>query len=498
MHPDGAFSSMEESNSGQRPLRSRVGCTECRRKKVKCDFKQPVCTRCTRWPRYCKYETNFVSFTGPTEENNQLSPIFPATSGTASRQPSSPTQVTMLIPALSRQLSPHLQSSEACFFMHHFATQTCRTLFPFAPQFGQSLMRAAVDTPYLLYAILAASCGHHMQLTCDNSQKTKTAILKFTSLSVTKLRETLQNSNQRLDSRPALTAMVLCTNDVCHGNLDAWETHLAGTKNALSALLRQPGDMTKSDEPYISYLVQWYATLDTIAVLSERFQGSVRDVRAWPTAFRSGGSCSSGSAVDAISGYTADLLPLLLRLWNLTRMRQAEPISGSFRADAGVDVPEDYSLTECLGIEREIMSLKDRTAPKAIDQSTGGAAGELYWTNAAFADAALLYLHRRVLNLPKYHSKVRTDVDNILQSVQRINADSLANILVLWPIFSAGWDTDILAERELLRERMLKMRRIGVGNFTRAYEILQEHWLSNTDQHWSSSISERGKELILF
>ncbi|KAG5760497.1 hypothetical protein H9Q72_011389 [Fusarium xylarioides] len=42
--------------------RRRAGCTECKRKKAKCDEKRPSCSRCYKYPHLCSYELSVKSF----------------------------------------------------------------------------------------------------------------------------------------------------------------------------------------------------------------------------------------------------------------------------------------------------------------------------------------------------------------------------------------------------------------------------------------------------
>lgn len=49
--------------------------------------------------------------------------------------------------------------------MHIFSTKPASRLFPAAPgSFLRSMISTALDTPHLLYALLAAACSHHQSL----------------------------------------------------------------------------------------------------------------------------------------------------------------------------------------------------------------------------------------------------------------------------------------------------------------------------------------------
>ncbi|KAH6638637.1 fungal-specific transcription factor domain-containing protein, partial [Truncatella angustata] len=462
----------------------------------KCDLKQPVCSRCARWPSQCKYATNFVIFTPPA--GTRQSP--------ESRAEASDPKVSSLVggytPSLPKCLpdcpSPYLQHPQLRFFMHHFATQTCDTLFPFAPpQFGDRLIRTAIYTPHLLYAALTASCSHHTRLVLDDPQRADLLKSRFTNLAITNLRKSLEESAGCPDLSSALTAMMLCTNDVCHGDRQLWKTHLHGARDILTVLL---GDTTGVDETFTSYLVKWYSTLDIAAILSGRSDSSVSNGRYWPLTTIVKTLHLDTAYVDNICGYSIELWPFLARLGALIHKCESQ-----IRLTTGVGKPGTTAPVDSRGdletkaIEAGITALVYRPASEETHRLLGELkAEELRWTHAAFVYTALLHLHRRVLLLPKTHEKVRTDITNILNCIRQINSASSANILILWPIFSTGCDTDIPQERAFVKGRMMEMKVLGLGNFSRAHDVMVAYWDSGSSLHWNDFIAHNHFDIVLF
>jgi hypothetical protein len=379
-------------------------------------------------------------------------------------------------------ISPLLFSGESKFLMHIFSTQTANMLFPAAPSFFlQQMIGAALETPHLLYALLASACSHHSRLVQDFSPRPKVTCLKYTNLAISSLRESLSDTNQTLTAQTVTSAMALCTNDVCDGNMHVWRTHLEGVLRLLVTFLENEKRSTAMNDPFVEGLVKWFQTMDIIAALS----GSDRECLHDPNNGGLNGTLTSSSGdIDEICGYSLDLVPLMAQISQIIRRRNIQA--------------NDADLDEVTSLEMRILALADRTVPNMTPSKGGVSSAELQSTHRAFVHSALLHLHCRIQLLPKSHIKVRTDIKNILQAIRQISALSSLNVLVLWPVFSAGCETDEIDERDTIEERMRKMQSLGMGNFTRARELLHKFWASNSPLPWDAYYSQHGCELVLF
>ncbi|PWY89646.1 hypothetical protein BO94DRAFT_545618 [Aspergillus sclerotioniger CBS 115572] len=437
--------------------RRRDGCSECRRKKVKCDLRKPVCSRCARYPRGCIY-TLSVNFVSPQPRT---------------RSPDQATDLSILANQPTLTLSPFLSSAESKFFMHVLATQTAPVFFPAAPKlFVDRLISAALDTPHLLYALLASACSHHGRLIGDNSGTSWTACLKFTNLAISGLNSALNEPTQMLQAETAMTAMTLCTNDVCNGNMNVWQMHLAGVMRLLTAFLKQPSNMADS---FTLCLVKWFTTLDVLAGVSS----STSITHGLLEHFLE----TRPSEVDDICGYSLELVPALTRIGQLARQ----------------DTLSHQDMYEAQMLDLTIHSLVDRDVPSSTLNTHGPElAHELQYTHLAFVHSALLHLHRCVQGFPRDHPDVCADIHNIVAAIQHIRPFSQANILILWPVFSAGCETTVPEERDLIHTRMTNMRSLGMGNFTRARDMLEAFWAAASPLPWNVYFAQKGLELVLF
>ncbi|KAF2138881.1 uncharacterized protein K452DRAFT_311332 [Aplosporella prunicola CBS 121167] len=380
--------------------------------------------------------------------------------------------------------------------MHHFQTQTCTVLFPFSPPlFKERLVSTAFDTPHLLFALLAASCSHHARLAYGSLSEVEKTTLEFTNLAVVGLRAAMNDANELHSVETAMTAMTLCTNDICDGNLQSWRLHLTGVKELLSTFFRKQQDSMRRSDPFAIFLAKWFATLDTSAGISGLDNHAVSNGQYWSINAKK----HNAGAVDDFCGYSLELMPILARLGTLARSQQPRTSVSSDRSLTDASLSPDVNVwDEARMIEAEILCLSNMFASEPTSCLEKGCTEESRSTHQAFIYAALLYLHRRIQLLPKDHPVVREDIAGVINAVEEIKSFSTANILILWPLFSAGCDTDDPWERSFIQTRMDNMRTLGMGNFTRAKELMHQYWNSGSHLRWDVYFALSGTSLVLF
>lgn len=347
------------------------------------------------------------------------------------------------------------------------------------------MISAALDTPHLLYALLAAACSHHGRLVRDTGPGSSTACLKFTNQAISHLSLALSNTQDVLRAETITTAMVLCTNDICNGNMQTWRTHLFGVLQLLNTFLRTCSSYI--DNPYVQCLVKWFTTMDIMAGLSAHRLSCIHDPTSGPLYQL---SRTNTEHVDDICGYSLELAPILSRLSRLSSQVDSKAATKSELLQS--------MMREAVALETEIHLLIGKTVSDTTSESTGGFIPELTHTHSAFVYAALLHLRRRVQMLPKDHIDVRKAVQSALEAVMRIPPSSPTNIIMLWPIFSIGCESDLPGERAIIQDRMANMERIGMGNFTRARQLLKTYWESESCLPWSVYFAQIGLDLVLF
>lgn len=459
-------------------------------------MQKPVCSRCKRYPRGCHFDLSIISQT-PTRRRP------PARLEVARLEKESivfadcaqdDVDMMQLVHQPLLNHSPFLLSEESRFLMHTFATQTAQMLFPAAPEFFlQRMISSAMETPHLLYALLASSSSHHSRLVQDSGPRPKMICLKYTNLAIAGLREALCDPEQVTKPETVTTAMALCTNDVCNGNMKIWRTHLRGVLRILMAVLEhQRVSLKVMNDPFIQCLVKWFKTMDILAALSGVHGECIHNPGNGPLNLLSDYTTSH---VDEISGYSVELIPILAEVSNLaSQIRLCE--LGKTAGNESIPSPE--TMIQAEELESKLFQLLNRPVCNAILSRGGSFALELQSTHLAFVHSALLHLHRRVQLHSKSHIKVRTDVRNILDALSVIEPHSSMNILVLWPIFSAGCETEESEERNMILARMGNMQKLGMGNFTRSREVLRKYWVFGSQLPWDIYLARLGLELVLF
>ncbi|RHZ61408.1 hypothetical protein CDV55_106192 [Aspergillus turcosus] len=328
-----------------------------------------------------------------------------------------------------------------------------------------------------------------------HAKKAKYEYHRFIEMHVTGLRAALADPAETLKPETAMTAMVLCTNDVCNGNARTWKVHLSGVMQLLTALLETQRTTDGDVDPFALCLLKWFATLDILAGLSGTHEGCVNDGQYWN--LTRSPACGIGQ-VDEICGYSTQLMPLLARIGHLARRNVHEQSILETFTEPSSTISEELT-DEAQDLERKILSIADQSpSAAALASHDEVLASELHNTHLAFIHSALLHLYRRVELLPTSHPKVRTQITAILDNVEAIRPFSPANVLILWPIFSAGCETDDLRERQAIQTRMANMQTMGMGNFTRAKDALARYWESGAPLRWDVYFAQSGLELVLF
>ncbi|KAK3368379.1 hypothetical protein B0H63DRAFT_75701 [Podospora didyma] len=124
--------------------KSRFGCTECKKLRIKCDEIEPICGRCLRTRSNCYYPRQAARNTNASDETG---PPW-----TAARHLSAPPQPPSSFDLLDMTL------------MHHYATDTCKHLFMGSWQvqlWQYDIPALAASHVVLLHGILAVTAIHY-------------------------------------------------------------------------------------------------------------------------------------------------------------------------------------------------------------------------------------------------------------------------------------------------------------------------------------------------
>lgn len=142
--------------------KSRLGCSQCRKRRVKCDERAPQCSSCVQRGERCVY-LRFPTQSTPTSASNLASPPVTATStspSNASTDHNSPAlNTTFQSCAEDAPWSPdRVRELE---LLHHWCLRTSKDFTPdLVDLFQDYLVKVALKNPHLMHALLALSSFH--------------------------------------------------------------------------------------------------------------------------------------------------------------------------------------------------------------------------------------------------------------------------------------------------------------------------------------------------
>lgn len=113
-------------------------------------------------------------------------------------------------------------------------------------------------------------------------------------------------------------------------------------------------------------------------------------------------------------------------------------------------------------------------------------AEEIFATNEAYHWAGLIHLSRRVLALPSTDPEVQALVKRALDSLAKVRRGSSAESCLLFPMFSAGCESQDEEERALFMDRLTAVEGWGMYHVGRARQLMQTVW--DTGRPWETLV----------
>lgn len=398
--------------------------------------------------------------------------------------------------ALSPWNSPLLEKNPTFRHLYaHFIQNTCKSLVPYDDRdnpFRSILaqMALAPEAPHLLATILACSAA---QRACvKNETPPKYLISSLLQMTLEGLRKAVGNPEEASKDTTLATAITLSSYNIISSDVSHWRMHLDGAREII--LHRRRTERRPSDERVRSFLFKWFAYLDVIAGASgltlkdqncESAVSIIEDVtenhhnQNWQP-----------SRLDTFTGFTARLLPILLRIGRLAHQKR-------IASQNGIDLLQNEEFLEHVqALERDVVSaqfdiiLSDERFEVELEN-------QLRACNEAFHAAARLHIQRRLRNMSS--EEVQPTVQQIFDAIKLVPEGSGPEISLLYPLFSAGVEaTGNL--RDFAQFRMTEMEKIGIGNVQRAKKVMFETWKQSDlkgSVRWEDVIDEFGWDLSL-
>ncbi|THX48679.1 hypothetical protein D6D06_08967, partial [Aureobasidium pullulans] len=606
-HTDGFAINMSDLKATGGGSKSRTGCSECKRKRVKCDEGKPSCGRCKRYPERCSYELKLSWTQGrpfkkprtkepwltnldgeaatsksdpprpvpvPQNEPETIDHVVPTTfdesqslqnadndvtqdldvgnsnvleafddttgfddyqdsyllsednalitadlfSGTAdiNFEPADETierdislvpyqhySPPTLPPSLSQYplLCPS-ESPNAYFFLHHYITHTSLTLFPLmAPAIHQEVLTVAAQTPHLLSAALALSCDQVRRLRGNDSIELQNRASFFLRKALTGLRKAMADPSEAPNFSTICTALFLGTNEVMAGNTVAMRTHLRGAEHLLSLALgkNRHEPVAHLDDKKL-FLIRWFAVMDIFASIMSLDKTSSSDGQFWSIGAPNAGS--SPQYIDEFVGFSLELMPVLARIGRMARLQRRRKILGPSLDSGYAEMADDLDMLladNILLTEQQLSLLFTRaSSPSLLHTQDPVLVDEAVYVHQMFVHAALLHLYRRVQELPELDPKPAVALASMLELLGKLRPESPANVLILWPLFTAGCEAEDLDLRNYIETCMNRIRNYGWGNADAAMGALRVYWNEGNGERWDVFLERRGFDVVLF
>ncbi|PVH84125.1 hypothetical protein DL98DRAFT_651826 [Cadophora sp. DSE1049] len=189
--------------------KTRTGCTQCKRRRVKCDEGKPSCQNCHRNDLTCslKFLTPITS-TSRNKANPSHQPPKKIRRALISMYPISST----LIP----ELSPSHFSSQTNELLHHYTTTLYKTL---SGERGRSVWRVempmlGISHPFVLSGLLSLSALHLSSLIPSRRREFLTYAVSQEFAALPSFREEMTNANCHVESIDAV--FTFAGNAICY------------------------------------------------------------------------------------------------------------------------------------------------------------------------------------------------------------------------------------------------------------------------------------------
>lgn len=196
--------------------------------------------------------------------------------------------------------------------------------------------------------------------------------------------------------------------------------------------------------------------------------------------------------IDCILGFTSRCVRLLANVADLSRICDSERIGPDHEIISGWKPSEDM-VERAEKLEKELTKSRGHLSkPCTHMQSTGEAAfqwdrQEMTATNEAFHWAGLVHLHRRILGKESKHPDVQKGVREIFGALYKVRRGSSAEACLLFPMFTAGCDTQDEKQRADILERIKGMEMVGMTQIHKARSLMERVW--ETGKPWETLVA---------
>ncbi|GAD93949.1 C6 finger domain protein, putative [Paecilomyces variotii No. 5] len=387
--------------------------------------------------------------------------------------------VSVTIPRyLSPLPSTLLENPINLMYFHHFMNHTARILVPHhcsENPFVSVLPPMAVTDPNLLNLLLAYSASHRARYLQHPEPANR--IAHWVSDVFPTLRQALNDPQENVtDSHLATAIMLLSLKIVSPSTFEVpipWQSHLKLARDL--SIAREEHRLAHLGDKIAIFLSRWLTYLDIFGALSCRHS----DPPLFGSEYLSSVIAGTGSGeekkfqIDCFMGFTPVTQSFLSRLSSLTHCCDNERFDEAGRYLTDWHPSPDIELA-AETLLQDMQEYRNHEPHGAHDDGTNNA--EAISIDRAFYWSVMVHLHRRVLNASPSSSEFQSCLDELLGVLRKIPVGSSPEMSVIFPIFTAGCETQDPLERLEILDRIKGMEIAGLKQVQHARTLMQRCW----------------------
>ncbi|KAL8991958.1 MAG: hypothetical protein Q9169_007497, partial [Polycauliona sp. 2 TL-2023] len=385
--------------------------------------------------------------------------------------------VTVTIPRALTPLPASLQDNKMnLLYFHHFLNHTARILVPHdcsANPFKSILPQMAIHDINLLHLLLAYSASHRALLLKHPEPANRIAIWMKDVFPT--LRRALTDADAPITNSNLATAIMLASLEIISPNAFEvtvpWQTHLTVARRMI---LARGGAQSVHRKDKVSYfLSRWFAYLDVLGSLS----GSKNDQPLFSGNYWANDDSDDDFQIDCLLGFTSRCVGILARIAELARQCDSQRISSETGDIIEHWAPDEETLQTAEQLKLDLQDARmhryngcphrpstpvmHRRRDKDRDEA-GWDLLEMVATNEAFHWAGLIHLNRRILGKKSEDVEVQIAVREIVSALFKVRKGGTAEACLLFPIFTAGCDSQERGQRNVIIERLSSIEESGM------------------------------------
>ncbi|KAH7364077.1 fungal-specific transcription factor domain-containing protein [Rhexocercosporidium sp. MPI-PUGE-AT-0058] len=404
--------------------------------------------------------------------------------------------VTIRIPRWYGELPAKLRDHPMnLLYFHHFINHTagCLVLHNCSSNpFKSVLPQMALQDDNLLNLLLAYSASHRARLLRQPEPEVRIAL--WVQDIFPNLRRALDDPNQIISNANLATAIMLASLEIispkAFGVEVPWQNHLDTARQMIRARGGAENVQTASrGDKVLSFLWSWFAYLDVLGSLSGG-KANASTLMSWVS--ESDNNDENDYQIDCMLGFTSKCVRLLATVAELSRVCDIERVGSDHEIIASWKPAEDI-VKRAEKLQKDLdESLLHPAKACTHMQSSGEAAYqwdsfEMTATNEAFHWAGLVHLHRRILGKDSNHPDVQNAVREIFGALYKVRRSSSAEACLLFPMFTAGCDTQDKRQRADILDRIKGMEMVGMTQIHKARALMERVW--ETGKPWETLVA---------